>query len=338
MGVTDLHGRRINYLRLSVTHRCNLRCQYCMPAEGVHKLEHSEIMTYEELHRIARLAVSLGIEKIRITGGEPLVRKDLVGFLAELAAIDGLKELVLTTNGLFLRKLAPDLRRAGVHRINVSLDSLKPETFAAITRGGQLAKVLDGIAAAEEAGFPPAKINVVVVRGTNDSELLDFAALTVRRPHQVRFIEYMPTSLAPDWSSAFVSGQEIFERINRVYPLEPLESTQSAGGPARLCRIPGGRGTLGVITPVSSHFCESCNRVRVTAAGTIKGCLFDNSETDLKPYLEGSDSQLRAVLERVILSKPAGHHLCEPGSEPGLDSGADPGSAITPFSMAQIGG
>jgi cyclic pyranopterin phosphate synthase len=296
-----------------------------MPAEGVHKLQHSEILTYEELHRIARLAVSLGIEKIRITGGEPLIRKDLVGFLAELAAIDGLKELVLTTNGFFLRKLAPELRRAGVHRINVSLDSLKPETFASITRGGQLAKVLDGIEAAEEAGFPPAKINVVVVRGTNDGELLDFAALTVRRPHQVRFIEYMPTSLVPDWSSAFVSGQEIFERISQVYPLEPLESAQSAG-PARLCRIPGGKGTLGIITPVSSHFCESCNRVRVTATGTIKGCLFDNSETDLKPYLEGSDSQLKAVLKRVIVSKPARHHLREPGS------------AITPFSMAQIGG
>jgi cyclic pyranopterin phosphate synthase len=308
-----------------------------MPAEGIHKLHHREIMTYEELHRIARLAVSLGIEKIRITGGEPLVRKDLVGFLADLTAIDGLKELVLTTNGIFLRKLAPELRRAGVDRVNVSLDSLKPETFATITRGGHLAKVLDGIKAAEEAGFPPVKINVVVVRGTNDSELLDFAALTVRSPHQVRFIEYMPTSLAPDWSSAFVSGQEIFERISRVYSLEPLESTQSAG-PARLCRIPGGRGTLGIITPISSHFCKSCNRVRVTAGGTIKGCLFDNSETDLKPYLQGSDSQLRAVLERVILSKPAGHHLCEPGADSCSESGAEPGSLITPFSMAQIGG
>ncbi len=326
MVVTDLHGRRINYLRLSVTERCNLRCQYCMPAEGVEKLTHGETLTYEELYRIARIAVSLGIEKIRVTGGEPLVRKNVVGFLADLSAIDGLKELVLTTNGLRLRELAPELHRAGVRALNISLDSLKPETFATITRGGELAKVLDGIAAAEEAGFPPVKINVVVMRGVNDNEVLDFAALSVRRPYQIRFIEYMPTGIASGWSSAFVSGEEIFEHIRQVYPLSPLPDHGEAAGPARICRISGGMGTLGIISPVSSHFCESCNRIRITSSGAIKGCLFDNSETSLQPYLNGGDDELRAALLRVMMNKPARHHLREPES------------TITPFSMSQIGG
>jgi cyclic pyranopterin phosphate synthase len=322
---TDTHGRRINYLRLSVTDRCNLRCQYCMPAEGIRKLQHSDILSFEELHRIARLAISLGIEKIRITGGEPLVRKGLVGFLQNLSAIDGLKELVLTTNGLLLREYAVDLRRAGVHRLNVSLDSMKQDTFSYLTRGGNLAKAQDGIAAAEEAGFPPVKINTVVIRGVNDSEVLDFAALTLRTPLQVRFIEYMPTNTAPGWSSAFVSGGEILQKISREYRLEPLPNARAAG-PAKLYRIPGALGTIGIITPISDHFCASCNRIRVTATGTVKGCLFDNGGTSLKPYLEGGDNELRAELMRVLRNKPDRHHL--------LDSD----SLITPFSMAEIGG
>jgi cyclic pyranopterin phosphate synthase len=296
-----------------------------MPAEGVHKLPHDEILSFEEMHRIARLAVSLGIEKIRITGGEPLVRKDLAGFIEALATIDGLKEVVLTTNGLLLRELAPDLRRAGVQRLNISLDSLKPETFAMITRGGNLGKTLDGIAAAEQAGFSPLKINMVVIRGINDDEVLDFAALTIRKPHQVRFIEYMPTNLAPDWSSAFVPGEEILQRISKVYPLEPLPHAETAG-PAKVFRIPGVMGTIGFITPVSSHFCETCNRIRVTASGVIRGCLFDNGGVSLKPYLDRSDGELRAFLWKVMQSKPERHHLL------------DRNPLVTPFAMSEIGG
>jgi cyclic pyranopterin phosphate synthase len=277
------------------------------------------------MHRIARLAVSLGIEKIRITGGEPLVRKDLAGFIEALATIDGLKEVVLTTNGLLLRELAPDLRRAGVQRLNISLDSLKPETFAMITRGGNLGKTLDGIAAAEQAGFSPLKINMVVIRGINDDEVLDFAALTIRKPHQVRFIEYMPTNLAPDWSSAFVPGEEILQRISKVYPLEPLPHAETAG-PAKVFRIPGVMGTIGFITPVSSHFCETCNRIRVTASGVIRGCLFDNGGVSLKPYLDRSDGELRAFLWKVMQSKPERHHLL------------DRNPLVTPFAMSEIGG
>lgn len=321
----DTHGRRINYLRLSVTDRCNLRCRYCMPAEGIRKLQHSDILRFEELHRIARLAVSLGIQKIRITGGEPLVRKGLVEFLESLSAIDGLKELVVTTNGLLLREFAADLRRAGVQRLNVSLDSMQRGTFSTLTRGGDLRKAMDGIDAAEEAGFPPVKINTVVIRGVNDNEVLDFAALTLRTPHQVRFIEYMPTSSAPDWLSAFVSGEEILERISNVYPLNPVPNA-GAAGPAKIFRIPGALGTIGIITPISNHFCASCNRIRVTASGVVKGCLFDNGETSLKPYLDRSDNELQAVLMGVLRNKPDRHHI--------LDSE----SLITPFSMSEIGG
>lgn len=325
MAPTDTHGRRISYLRLSVTDRCNLRCQYCMPAKGIPKLKHGDILSFEELHRIARLAVSLGIEKIRVTGGEPLVRKGVLPFLRNLADIDGLKELVLTTNGMRLRECAAELRRAGVQRLNVSLDSMQPGTYSTLTRGGDLRQALDGIAAAEEAGFPPVKINTVVIRGINDNELLDFADLTLRGAHQIRFIEYMPTNTAPDWPSAFVSGKEILERIGKVYPIQSLPNIGSAG-PAKLFQIPGAQGTLGIITPISQHFCEECNRIRVTATGIVKGCLFDNGTLSLKPHFERSDDELRAVLYGVLRNKPDRHHLL------------DKDTLIQPFSMSEIGG
>jgi cyclic pyranopterin phosphate synthase len=325
MELTDSHGRRINYLRLSVTDRCNLRCCYCMPAQGVPKLSHKDILSFEDLQRIAGQAVALGIEKIRITGGEPLVRRGVVGFVATLAAIHGLKEMVLTTNGLLLREMATELRRAGVQRLNVSLDSLNPETFATITRGGDLNKALDGIAAAEEAGFPPVKINMVVMRGINDGEVLDFAALTLRKPCTVRFIEYMPTRMEPGWKSLCVTGHEVLEQIARRYPLATLDHGNT-GGPARNYQIVGAAGTIGVITPISNEFCESCNRIRVTASGMAKGCLFASEGVDLKPYLRCDDDKLKEVLHQIMWKKPSQHRLLK------LDS------AHTPFTMAQIGG
>ncbi len=194
MQLTDSLGRRINYLRLSVTDRCNLRCRYCMPGAGVDFLPHEAILSYEELLSIARIAVSLGVEKIRVTGGEPLVRRGIVPFLARLAQLPGLRHLALTTNGLLLAEMAEGLREAGVQRLNISLDSLSPDTFAAVTRGGELDRVLEGLAAAEQAGFLSLKINMVVMRGVNDGEILDFAALTLEKPYSVRFIEYMPTA------------------------------------------------------------------------------------------------------------------------------------------------
>lgn len=311
MALIDTYGRRINYLRLSVTDRCNLRCSYCMPAQGVPKLSHDEMLSYEELLRVASESVALGIEKIRITGGEPLVRRGLVGFVERLAAIAGLKELVLTTNGLLLGEMALPLRRAGVRRLNISLDSLKPEIFAGITRGGDLRKVIDGIAAAEDAGFPPVKINMVVMRGVNDDELLDFAALTLRRPYTVRFIEYMPTTREKGWNSLCVSGSEILERIGRRYPLVPLVSAEMAG-PARNFKLSGAAGAIGIITPISGHFCDSCNRIRVTAAGLVRGCLFADQGIDLKQHLRSPDNgELRETLRRIVTGKPGRHRLAE---------------------------
>jgi GTP 3',8-cyclase len=311
MNLTDARGRRINYLRLSVTDRCNLRCSYCMPPEGVPEVRHGEILSYEELLRVAREAVALGIEKIRITGGEPLVRKGLIGFIERLAALPGLRELVLTTNGILLREMALPLRRAGVQRLNISLDSLRPETFARITRGGDLARVLDGIAAAGEAGFPPVKINMVVMRGINDDELLDFAALTIDKPYTVRFIEYMPTLQDMEWQSRSLDGREILARIGHRFSLLPLVSTETAG-PARNFKISGAAGAIGIITPISGHFCESCNRIRVTASGLVRGCLFADTAVDLKPFLGSTDNGgLRETLRRVVTEKPGRHHLTE---------------------------
>jgi len=315
MALIDTYGRRINYLRLSVTDRCNMRCCYCMPAQGVAKLEHREMLSYEELFKVAGACVAQGIEKIRVTGGEPLVRKGVVEFLERLSAIPGLRELVLTTNGLQLEELALQLKKAGVARLNISLDSLKPETFARITRGADLAKVLRGIAAAEQAGFGPLKINMVVMRGVNDDEILDFAALSIDKPYTVRFIEYMPTLKDEGWGAQSMPGSEILARIAERYPLLPMVSSEMAG-PARNFKIEGAAGAIGIITPVSGHFCESCNRIRVTAAGKVRGCLFSDEGVDLKPLLLDSDPDLlQQTIRRIVSQKPGRHHIAEEGAE-----------------------
>ena len=315
MALIDTFGRRINYLRLSVTDRCNMRCCYCMPAEGVAKLQHGDMLDYEELFRVASACVAQGIEKIRVTGGEPLVRKGLVPFLERLSGIPGLRELVLTTNGLQLEELALPLRRAGVARLNISLDSLMPETFARITRGGELARVLAGIAAAGRAGFGPLKINMVVMRGVNDEEILDFAALSIDEPYTVRFIEYMPTLQDKEWNAQSMAGSEILARIAERYPLLPMVGAEMAG-PARNFKIEGAAGAIGIITPVSGHFCESCNRIRVTATGMVRGCLFSDQGIDLKPLLRSADPDLLPqTLRRIVTEKPGRHQIAEPGAE-----------------------
>lgn len=322
----DLYGRRINYLRLSVTDRCNMRCFYCMPAEGVEKIGHDAVLSFEELQLIAESAVGLGIEKIRITGGEPLVRAGITGFLEQLSAIPGLRHLALTTNGLLLEQMADELYRAGVQRLNVSLDSLKPDTFREITRGGDLARVLAGLDAAEAAGFPAPKINVVIMRGINDSEILDFAELTRRRGNSVRFIEYMPVIKEEGWQRYCISGDEIMERIAAHYSLETIDKG-AYSGPSRDFRIPEAKGSIGIITAVSGHFCSECNRIRVTSRGQAKGCLFSDEKTDLVPFLRPPDREgLAKVLRGIVSAKPEGHGItCE-------------GYAHTNFTMAQVGG
>lgn len=326
MPLTDPLGRRINYLRLSVTDRCNMRCFYCMPPEGVADKGHAAILTYEELQLIAETAVRLGIEKIRVTGGEPLVRSGITGFLERLAAIAGLHHLVLTTNGLLLEKMAHDLRQAGVQRLNVSLDSLQPDTFSRITRGGNLKTVLAGLDAAERAGFPPPKINVVIMRGVNDAEALDFAELTLSRGNPVRFIEYMPAVREEGWQRYCITGDEILERIAARHKLEAIDRSSDAG-PSRDYRIPGAQGSIGIITAVSGHFCAHCNRIRVTSTGQAKGCLFSDQKTDLIPWLRPPDpAGLAEVLKGIVEGKPERHGISKDGY----------GHAN--FTMSQVGG
>lgn len=322
----DSFGRTINYLRLSVTDRCNFRCRYCMPAAGVKHLSHDEVLRYEELHNLARQSVALGVEKIRITGGEPLIRKGITGFLADLAHIPGLRKLVLTTNGFRLAELATELKAAGVESVNISIDSLHHDVFAHITRGGDLKRVLAGLAAAETAGFSHVKINVVIMRGINDSEVLDFARLAIDRPYRIRFIEYMPTIGEAGWRNLLVPGQEILSRIADRYRMNAVLPDQLAG-PSVNYRIDGAAGTIGIITPVSSHFCSDCNRIRVTSTGIAKSCLFDETGTDLKPYLRnGNMGGLAAALRKVVGGKPD-RHLLYPEQY-----------GHTSFSMAGIGG
>lgn len=326
MQLTDSLGRQINYLRLSVTDRCNMRCFYCMPETGIVKREHMEILSFEELLLIAEISAEIGIEKIRITGGEPLVRIGLVGFLEKLSAIAGLKHLALTTNGLLLAEMAADLHRAGVQRLNVSLDSLNPKTFSEITRGGDLGRVLAGLDAAEKAGFPPPKINCVIMRGVNDAEILKFAEMTRTRGNPVRFIEYMPVVREEGWQRYCISGDEILKRIMAEYPLELIDKGLYSG-PSRDFRIPGARGSIGIITAVSGHFCSECNRIRVTSTGQAKGCLFSDDKTDLVPSLRPPNTEKLAELLRGIVSgKPERHGIsCDSYKHQN-------------FTMAQVGG
>lgn len=326
MNLTDSLGRKINYMRLSVTDRCNMRCFYCMPSVGVVDKGHKAVLTYEELLLISEVAVGLGIEKIRVTGGEPLVRLGVVGFLERLAALPGLQQLALTTNGLLLEEMASELFHSGVQRLNVSLDSLNPETFRKVTRGGDLGKVLAGLDAAERAGFPPPKLNVVAMRGINDSEILDFAKLTLTRGNTVRFIEYMPATRENGWQRYCISGNEILERIAAQYKLEEVDKGIFSG-PSRDYRIPGARGSIGIITAVSGHFCSECNRIRITSTGQAKGCLFSDTKTDLMPFLRPTNrEELERVLKEVVMNKPERHGITQDGY------------SHKNFNMSQIGG
>jgi cyclic pyranopterin phosphate synthase len=302
-------GRTINYLRLSITDRCNLRCCYCMPAEGIPACEHADVLRYEELLQIAKTAVGLGVEKVRITGGEPLVRKGVVGFLDRLGKIPDLSEMTLTTNGLLLETMASDLKAVGVERLNVSLDSLDPHVYKRITRGGELDQVLNGLETADQAGLR-LKLNMVVMRGINDHEVENFAALSIERPWSVRFIEYMPTIREKAWQNRVISGREILERLQSRFGLSSVSTTRLCG-PAKPYRITGAMGTVGIITPMSEHFCGNCNRIRVTAQGMAKSCLLSDKAMDLKPALSQGPDTLRASLLEVIGGKVAQHHFSD---------------------------
>jgi len=264
----DKFSREINYLRVSITDRCNLHCVYCRPKEGISLQGHEDILRYEEIIRIVSVAVKMGLVKVRVTGGEPLVRRGFIEFIAALKKINGLKDISLTTNGILLEEFAGKIFDAGISRINISLDSLNKDKYSQITRGGNLDDVLRGIARAEEAGFSPIKINTVAIKGFNDDEVLDFARLAMDKPFQVRFIELMPFGQKknPDYGEEYMPAAQLIEKISRRYQLEPVKNKRNkSDGPAKIFKIKGGRGELGFINPVSDHFCSTCNRLRLTS-------------------------------------------------------------------------
>eukprot|EP00741_Cyanophora_paradoxa_P011203 tig00020554_g10823.t1 len=284
--LTDKYGRRHTYLRISLTERCNLRCQYCMPAEGVDLSPDSHLLRSDEIVRIARLFVSHGVDKIRLTGGEPLVRKDVDVLAAELGRIPGLRTLALTTNGILLPRKLPALHAAGVNALNISLDTLKPEKFVKITRRQGFERVMDAIRMALDYGYYPVKINCVVMRGVNDDELLDFVAFTEHKNVEVRFIEYMPFDGNAWKDTKMVPYAEMVDRIRNKYQLE--RAVDHANDTSKTWAIPGFQGRIGFITSMSEHFCGSCNRLRLTADGNLKVCLFGASEVSLRDAMRGS--------------------------------------------------
>ena len=307
--LVDPHGRTVRDLRVSITDRCNLRCRYCMPAEGLAWLPRSDLLTYEEIERVARVCVErFGFTGIRITGGEPTVRAHLPVLVEKLAALG--TDLSLTTNGATLRLLAGELRAAGLRRINISLDSLRPDTFFAITRRHSGDQVVDGIDAALEAGFSPVKVNCVLIRGVNDDEIVDFARFGRERGVTIRFIEFMPLDAEEGWEpGTVVPGAEVVAAISAVFPLEPVEVRGSA--PAERFRYLDGKGEIGVIASVTQSFCGSCDRVRLTAEGMFRNCLFAVKETDLRAVLRsgGSDDDLAAAIVADVGTKWAGHSV-----------------------------
>lgn len=297
--MTDPYGRTITYLRLSVTERCNLRCRYCMPEEGVFKKSHNDMLTEEEMVRAVRAAASLGVTKLRITGGEPLVKKNIVSICKNCAEVPGIREVCITTNGLLLPQYAEALKAAGVRRVNLSLDTLDHEKYARITRWGSLEGAMAGLHAALNAGFEKIKLNAVLIGGFNDDEVPKLADLTRQYPVDVRFIELMPMDTNAEFGqTSFLPVKTVLEKLPELQPVSP------DGGVARLYRLPGAMGNIGLISPLSDHFCASCNRLRLTADGKIKPCLHSSTEFSIKGL---DDTEMLAVFRQAILSKPARH-------------------------------
>ena len=308
----DDFGREINYLRISVTDRCNLRCRYCMPEAGYADIiPREEILSFEEIVRVAEAAAKLGIRKIRLTGGEPLVRHNVVDLISKIHEIEGIEEIGITTNGILLPEMAEDLKKAGVTRVNISIDTMDPEKYKRITRGGDLDRVLAGIEAAKKAGLTPVKLNIVALGGFNEDEFGDFIELTRRENYIIRFIELMPIGHADVGDSyGFISNQEILSRFPELVPVENEKFSVSDD-----YRLPDGKGKVGFISALSHHFCASCNKIRLTSDGKIKPCLHSNEEIDMKGPLAVSDEAVLEALDRSIHHKVE-HHLLNEGAAP----------------------
>lgn len=312
----DKYGREINYLRISITDRCNLRCTYCMPTEGISLIDHQDILRYEEITRLAKLSYQLGFRKFRITGGEPLVRKGVTNLIKSISEIGDDIDLSLTTNAVLLAKYADDLKKSGLKRINISLDTLNKAKFKQISRFDLFDDVLDGIKSAIDLGFDPVKINVVVIKGVNDDELLDFVQLAKDKPVYVRFIELMPFHKSKWDFENFISAEDIKLLVESHYHL--IESDrQDISSPSSDYLIEGFKGQIGFIAPLSKKFCDNCNRLRLTADGRLLPCLMGSMEIDIKtPMRDGAkDDILKGIIQSAIQKKPKGHNLCKDSVE-----------------------
>ena len=309
----DSYDRKIEYLRVSVTDRCNLRCRYCMPEEGIADEGHENMLTLEQIARLIKISARLGIRKVRFTGGEPLVRKDITKLIAQVAAIPQIEDIAITTNGMLFEAMAEDLKAAGLKRVNFSLDTFKADKFRYITRRGNLDDVIRAVEKALKIGIAPVKINTVIMKGFNDNEILDFVKLAYETPLNVRFIEFMPIGDLPFYKKErLVSMDEIKQTIETRYEL--LKSSMMRGnGPAKSYQIKGGMGSIGFISAMSNHFCSECNRIRMTADGKLRGCLFDKGEINLKLALENhaTDDELARLFSEAIRKKPERHHMDE---------------------------
>ncbi|MGB5159291.1 GTP 3',8-cyclase MoaA [Desulfobacterium sp. N47] len=324
--LVDKYNRRLDYLRISVTDRCNMQCIYCMTHGKIQKLPGREILSYEEIFRLALIFIKLGISKIRVTGGEPLVRKGVCDFLIKLGRLEELSDLSITTNGILLKEKIGKIKSAGIKRLNISLDTLKKDKFKKITGSDAFNEVWSSIMAAHDSGFYPIKLNVVVLRGINDDELLDFAGLTFSYPFHIRFIEYMPIGTS-HLTSRQLFAPEIKNIISSIGHLNPVQRNRF-DGPAQRFKFENAKGEIGFIRPISEHFCSSCNRLRLTASGNLKTCLLSDTETDLKTPLRNgcSDDKLAEIILRTVYDKPFEHPL------------SSNCAGIIPGHMSKIGG
>ncbi|MBI4684435.1 MAG: GTP 3',8-cyclase MoaA [Nitrospirae bacterium] len=326
MPLIDSFERHIDYLRISITDKCNLRCVYCAPSKPQRNFKQSEILTLDEIVRFVRIAYKHGLIKVRITGGEPLLRNDIVSLISEIKKT-GIRDLSMTTNGIMLADAAQKLKMAGLDRVNISLDTLNPDKYRDMTKMGNINQVWDAIKEAERAGLSPIKLNVVPIRGINDEEVLKFASLTFDKDYHIRFIELMPVRRNIDWRRSCITKEELMEKISKLGDLIQLEFRGK--GPSRNYRIKGAKGIIGFISPVSDCFCDYCNRLRLTADGKVRPCLFSDIEIDIKtPMRHGiSDKELESLFLSAVAVKPAGHYLNKRDK-----------SFSVPASMSKIGG
>ncbi len=316
--LNDRFNRRLNYLRISITDRCNLRCRYCVPRNLIPTLMHEDILRYEEILRVVRTGVLLGINKVRVTGGEPLVRKGVYTFLDELCKIEGLEDVSLTTNGVLLKENIQRIKSAGIRRLNISLDSLNRDKFYKITGHDYFDQVYEGIFSALEAGMNPVKINIVALNGFNDDEIADFAELSIAYPFHIRFIEHMPIGTADIKIDTPLLAPEIKKILGKKGKLFPVEH-QKNDGPADRFKFQNAKGEIGLISALSHHFCNSCNRLRLTANGQLRSCLLSDQQEELKGLLRsgGSDEDIADLFIKAVKNKPSGHHI--KSGHPGAD-------------------